>query len=59
MIRIPEKPKGDMCPEGVGCPKCSERRHDQLAWDEVERLHCQTSGHAYDPENRPPDAIHG
>ena len=35
--------------------KGQERRHDFLVWGEDERLHCQTCGHAYESEDRPPD----
>jgi len=50
-----EEAETDLCPAAYGCPKCGERRHDWLVWDEDEVIHCQTCGHAYDPEDRPPD----
>jgi rubredoxin len=54
-----EEVESDLCPDGYGCPQCGERRHDWLVWGEDEVLRCQTCGHAYDPENRPPDVAKG
>ena len=54
-----EEADSDLCPAAYGCPKCGERRHDFLAWDEDEVLRCQTCGHVYDPEDRPPDDAEG
>lgn len=50
-----DEAEADLCPAAYACRKCGERRHDWLAWDEDERLHCQTCGHVYDPEIEPPN----
>jgi rubredoxin len=52
--RESEEAETDLCPPAYGCPKCGERRHDWLVWDDDERLHCQSCGHVYQPENDPP-----
>jgi rubredoxin len=54
-----EEVDADLCPAGFGCPKCGERRHDWLVWDEDDRLHCQSCGHVYVPEDRPPEVAQG
>jgi rubredoxin len=54
-----DEAEADLCPVAYGCPKCGERRHDFLVWDEDEGLRCQTCGHVYDPEDRPPEVARG
>jgi rubredoxin len=54
-----EEAETDLCPAAYGCPKCGERRHDWLVWNEDEVIRCQTCGHVYDPEDRPPDDARG
>ena len=54
-----EEAEADLCPVAYGCPKCGERRQDELVRGEDEVLRCQTCGHVYAPEDQPPDVAQG
>lgn len=33
-----------------GCPRCGERRQDELAWQDDETVRCVSCGNVYRPE---------